>query len=60
MIQLLPSTPLDYVHRMQVCALIQCPQLSLLTTAISALSRYIVGEDLYVPPRNAAELDYIL
>ncbi|ELU45849.1 hypothetical protein AG1IA_00136 [Rhizoctonia solani AG-1 IA] len=25
-----------------------------------ALSRYVVGEDLYVPPRNASELDYIL
>ncbi|CAE6455472.1 unnamed protein product [Rhizoctonia solani] len=28
--------------------------------AYAALSRYVVGEDLYVPPRNASELDYIL
>ncbi|KAJ1308643.1 hypothetical protein OPQ81_004337 [Rhizoctonia solani] len=28
--------------------------------AYAALLRYVVGEDLYVPPRNASELDYIL
>ncbi|KAB5595594.1 hypothetical protein CTheo_1055 [Ceratobasidium theobromae] len=28
--------------------------------AYAALSRYVIGEDLYVPPRNPSELDYIL
>ncbi|CAE6439472.1 hypothetical protein ACGC1H_000792 [Rhizoctonia solani] len=28
--------------------------------AYAALSRFVVGDDLYVPPRNASELDHIL
>ncbi|KAG9123356.1 hypothetical protein FRC07_015053 [Ceratobasidium sp. 392] len=31
-----------------------------LCASYAALSRYIVGEDLYVPPRNEEELSYIL
>ncbi|KAG8747545.1 hypothetical protein FRC10_000681 [Ceratobasidium sp. 414] len=31
-----------------------------LCASYAALSRYIIGEDLYVPPRNEAELSYIL
>ncbi|KAG8718897.1 hypothetical protein FRC08_004116 [Ceratobasidium sp. 394] len=31
-----------------------------LCASYAALSRYIIGEDLYVPPRNEAELSFIL